>query len=264
MLEGSDRSLWIATADGLTRLQHNRFTSYSKAQGLPSSDVLSLALDRDQALLATTTEGSVRFENGRFVRTTPAAPRLPPEVKQTDVQTTLVEHLHRVWIGTNNGLLLLQDRRTRKIDLGGSLRPRRINALTEDRQGTLWIGTDHGVAKIIAGKVSWLNSPEAIAQDAILSFLEDRDGDIWIGTDPTGVTVLRDPLFTSFGRDDGLPDDLIRCVPANSGGTLRVGTKDGHFDLRGMRERAEVIDAKLHVATAARHGTCIRLEVPLP
>jgi signal transduction histidine kinase len=40
--------------------------------------------------------------------------------------------------------------------------------------------------------------------------------------------------------------------------------RDGHFGLRGMRQRAEVINAKLNVATAVGMGTRIRLEVSLP
>lgn len=41
------------------------------------------------------------------------------------------------------------------------------------------------------------------------------------------------------------------------------GGADGHFGLRGMRERAEAIDAKLSVITAAGKGTQVCLELPL-
>ncbi len=120
LLKGSDRSLWIATADGLTRLQQNVFSSYTTAQGLPSNDVLSLALDRDGTLLVTTSEGSVRFENGRFLRTSRSAAALPPEAKQMDVQTTLTDRLGRVWLGASNGLAVLQNGHIKNIPLGGT------------------------------------------------------------------------------------------------------------------------------------------------
>src|SRR4051794_26462544 len=146
LLEGPDQALWIATADGLARLHRGAFSSFTTAEGLPSNDVLSLALDRDHALLVTTSEGSARYEGGRFLRTTRSAPTLPPEAKQMDVQTTLTDHLGRVWIGTSNGLVVLQNGLARNVALGSSLRGRRISTLHEDRLGTLWIGTDHGVA----------------------------------------------------------------------------------------------------------------------
>lgn len=144
-----------------------------------------------------------------------------------DVQTTLTDRLGRVWLGTNNGLAVVQNGRVKKVALGGPLRGRRINALSEDRKGIVWIGTDHGLARLTGDKVTWLSSPEAISQGAILSFLQDRDGDMWIGTDSSGVTVLRDRLFKKFGHDYGVPEDLIRCVAADSAATLWVGT-NGH------------------------------------
>ena len=69
-----------------------------------------------------------------------------------DVQTTLTDRLGRVWLGASNGLAVLQNGHIKKIPLGGPLRGRRINTLTEDRAGTLWIGTDHGAARMIGGQ----------------------------------------------------------------------------------------------------------------
>jgi signal transduction histidine kinase len=39
---------------------------------------------------------------------------------------------------------------------------------------------------------------------------------------------------------------------------------DGHFGLRGMRERAEAINGRFSVATGIGMGTRVSLEVPLP
>ena len=66
-------------------------------------------------------------------------------------------------------------------------------------------------------------------------------------------------IFNSKTAEMHVSDDGLGFAPE-----LWESQPDGHFGLRGMRERAESINAKLSVVTAVGDGTRIRLELPLP
>jgi signal transduction histidine kinase len=66
-------------------------------------------------------------------------------------------------------------------------------------------------------------------------------------------------IFNSKSAEMHVSDDGLGFAPESY-----ESRADGHFGLRGMRERAEAINAKLSVASSAGLGTRIRLELPLP
>lgn len=191
LLEDRGQSLWIGTADGLSRLKRGKFTPFTIEQGLPSNNVLSLVRDSEGAVEAITPEGPAVFHNDRFVRISAPAPQ-----RDRNLEAKL-----RPWLQRKN-----------------------VTASIRDSSGTVWVGTDAGAARLVGGQVLPITSPEAIARGLILSILEDREGDIWIGTDADGVTVLRDQRFKTYGRENGVPDALVRCVFEDSHGTIWAGT----------------------------------------
>jgi hypothetical protein len=65
--EDRDGRLWVATADGLTSISGGLFTIYSKRQGLPANDVVSLFRDETNDLwIGTLGGGMVRRRDDRF------------------------------------------------------------------------------------------------------------------------------------------------------------------------------------------------------
>jgi len=217
LLEGNDKSLWIATADGLARLQNGKFSAFTTEQGLPSNNVLSLFQDAAGALRVITAEGAALFQDGRF--------RNAPNGNVSTIAVT--DRLGRLWTSASGGLTVHENGRTKMIKLPAGLASGNVTALSEDRTGTIWVGTETGAARIIGGKVFPIGSPDPVSHGSILSFLEDREGNMWVGTDAGGVTVFRDRRFRNFGRDEGLPDDLIRCVYEDAQEILWAGT-NGH------------------------------------
>ncbi|HZS54786.1 MAG TPA: two-component regulator propeller domain-containing protein [Bryobacteraceae bacterium] len=227
LLEAKDKSLWIATADGLTRLQNGTFSSFTTKEGLPSNNVLSLTQDTTGVLRSVTAEGDAIYQNGHFVREPATPPHSIPELNGVTATVLLTDRHGRTWIGTNDGLFVIQNGQTKKLTLQPQLSSSKVTTLFEDRAGAIWIGTEAGAARLVDGKLHVIDDPDTLAHGLILSFLEDRDGDIWIGSDSGGLTVLRDQRFRKFGRAEGVPDDLIRCIFEDAQGTLWAGT-NGH------------------------------------
>ena len=102
-------------------------------------------------------------------------------------------------------------------------------ALVQTRDGYIWIGTQEGLARfdgarfVVFDKAS---TPE-LRHNRILALLEDRRGRLWIGTEGGGLTVLEEGRFRTFGRTDGLSDDIVRALAEDAEGTLWIGTGAG-------------------------------------
>jgi signal transduction histidine kinase/ligand-binding sensor domain-containing protein len=110
-------------------------------------------------------------------------------------------------------------------------------ALVQTRDGYVWIGTQEGLARfdgarfVVFDKAS---TPE-LKHNRILTLLEDRRGRLWIGTEGGGLTVLEEGRFRTFGRTDGLSDDIVRALAEDAEGTLWIGTD---VDLQSRDETA--------------------------
>jgi signal transduction histidine kinase len=59
-------------------------------------------------------------------------------------------------------------------------------------------------------------------------------------------------------RDEGKGFDVARVLENES----EVGVAGGHFGLRGMRDRVEIMNGTLHIESGPR-GTCITVRVPV-
>lgn len=103
----------------------------------------------------------------------------------------------------------------------------RITALIQDRHGALWAGTEnHGLLRLTPSGIERLPDYMAPSSGRILSLMEDSEGSIWIGANG-GLYRLREALFSTLTRQDGLPDDFTRTVLEDHDGRLWVGTDGG-------------------------------------
>ena len=59
-------------------------------------------------------------------------------------------------------------------------------------------------------------------------------------------------------KDDGKGFDVARVLANES----EIGVMGGHFGLRGMRDRVEIMNGTLHIESGPR-GTCVTVRVPL-
>jgi signal transduction histidine kinase len=59
-------------------------------------------------------------------------------------------------------------------------------------------------------------------------------------------------------RDEGRGFDVARVLASESD----VGVAGGHFGLRGMRDRVEIMNGTLDI-TSSPHGTCVTIRIPL-
>ena len=131
----------------------------------------------------------------------------------------------RTWMGTQNGLLLLQGSGFRRFTLRDGLRNQCINSLTEDRLGQLWIGTAFGVEKLVITPSDTVFVPyDAMAGMPETLMLERAavampDGTVWMAS-PEGLTCFSPTAFATQSAHKAFRADILQW--SNSSGAFSV------------------------------------------
>ena len=125
-----------------------RLTSWSTAEGLPSSAVASIVQTRDGYLWLGTQEGLVRFDGARF---TVFDKKNIPGIGQFSVLALCEARDGTLWIGSQaSGLLSMKAGEFTVYTAAASGLPDdEVDALAQDDEGQLWIRTPHGLGCLL-------------------------------------------------------------------------------------------------------------------
>ena len=230
LFEDHDFNLWVGSNAGLARFRNGLLVEFVPERS-PGSfhGVIAAFEDRENNLwLGSQWEGVARIWNG-WTRRYSAAEGLDEVI----VWSLSKAPDGRIWVGTNDGLSVLENGHFRQVLRGDQLpHPQAYNLLAEaDR---IWIGTRRGLAILRGDKVETpeLFAPMASAQ--INGIVLDRHGVYWFPT-TEGLFRLADNKLTRYGQAEGLTDVRVRQVRELRDGRLLVGTQDGLYEMRGER-----------------------------
>lgn len=234
--------------NGLTQSADNRIWIGTEDRGLfslnPSTNIISAINDITAAqktvLLLTAFNGSVYagFSRGGLLRVDGSgrvSTVLNIKEKDNSVYSYLKDSRGNEWVGLGYALY----RRD-----AGQKDFRHVNEtgydwifnLFESHDGTVWIGTmGNGVWRYTpsTGKykryVSGETSRSGLRSNSISSFMEDSRGNVWVSTDRGGISRYnkKEDNFTSFGIEEGLPDDVAYNILEDNNGNLWFGTNKG-------------------------------------
>lgn len=109
------------------------------ADGLPQSQLTTMAQDRDGFLWIGTLGGLARF-NGSAIENFTAKDGLPSNY----IEELLLDREGTLWIGTAAGVARWRNHRLEPFVAAGSARCR---AIAEDAEGRIWLGTEEGVLR---------------------------------------------------------------------------------------------------------------------
>jgi ligand-binding sensor domain-containing protein/signal transduction histidine kinase len=210
-LAGDADGLWIGTADGVVRMQGEKFRRYGKEDGLPSATVLSIAVDAS-GVRVETTGGGARWGGGRFREKEEAAPASGVMVGADGARWSYSAQLVSV-IG--RGV-------TQAWRVGRELPGGRVQTMFVDRQGLAWVGMNRGLFAVQAGGAA-AKAVAALGESSVLSIFEDAEGNHWIGTETSGLHVLR---RLKFRNEAALGDLAVTSVAQTKDGAMWVGTRD--------------------------------------
>ena len=228
----SDGGLWLGTSRGLWHLEGGRQRRYSRADGLPSDDVTSLAAGRGGVLWIGMRSGGVaRLREGR-VEPFAIDGGLPDDF----VRAMFEDRERNLWVGTNTGgVSRLRETPFRTVSTQDGLPAEMVRAVFESRDGGMWVGTPaYGLTRLINGTTTRWTSRDGLPDDGVSMIGESRDGAMWVGT-PAGLIRMHGRSLTRYTTAAGLPHDNVRSMFEDRDGRVFIGTVAGVCRIEGAR-----------------------------
>lgn len=181
----------------------------------------------------------------------------PKQFISDAVRALQLDDRGRLWIGTVEGLLILQPD-TESIssyrfsyDDPSSLGHNSVRSLMRDHQGGMWVGTYHGGLNyyhVLAPDFRILQHSvcrNSLSDNTISCIAEDPfNNNLWIGTNDGGLNHYdrRTGHFTCYSgkenKTNSLRSNNIKCVFPEKSGSVYIGTHNGgmsHLDVKTGR-----------------------------
>lgn len=264
---GEAGTLWVGRyGRGLAKITAAGSTVFLEDQGLPSSLLTGLFVDREGTLwIATQGAGIVRFSSdrvaaydrssgwpggvtssfaegpdgtiyigsfGKGVVTLRPDGTLGSIAAASDgladdlIRSLLVTRDGTLLVGTSSGLSYRR-RGESRFQLRKEVGAGYVHSLCEGHDGTLWVGTARGLTALSpGGGVRSWRRADGLLEDEVESISEGQDGKIYVGTG-RGVSVFDGKAFESLTMSNGLPPGRIFATLAAPGGTLWFGGDGG-------------------------------------
>lgn len=219
--------LWAVAASGV--LVRNHGDGWTNVTGINSGQISyaqCVAADPQGGVwVGTQYKGLSSWRNGvtaTFAKTNGLAGQ--------SVRSLLTTPSGDVWIGTEstNTLQRLRAGRLQTFELpaGSGF----ITAMSLDAAGIFWAGTSDGLLLrcerdvLVEATANTLAPPESIR-----SLCATPDGSLWIGYGGRGLGRLKGGKFIRFGTEQGLHDDYISHIAADTQGRLWFAGNQGVF-----------------------------------
>lgn len=217
MFAERDGTLWIACDDG-TVVRHvaGKNTRFDEADGVPRVRFRWFASDAGGQVWLVSDGSVVCYSDGKFT------------ALKTDLEGELrIGSSTRggPWLVTRDRLLRIEDERLVEVaKLPSLLGAHYVQAIEEDRNGTLWLGTrSQGLHVLEGGALEQVPT----SHEDIFSLCEDRDGNMWAGTNGGGLNRIRRKIYRLYDKAAGLLDNQTHTIAADANGDVWFANRDG-------------------------------------
>ena len=217
--------LWIATDQGVSVFDGERFRTFDHAAGLPEAASRTLHADASGSVwVGSRTGGLSRIQNDRVL-----VVKAPGDTPWSSLRAIRGDGAGALFLATFDGLFRLQAGTWRKYTTADGLASDRLPSLHQDRQGTLWIGGVNALHTYRDGKL--LRLP-GVAENGAPVVSSDTEGGIWIAGG-SALALIRKSQFTSLAPKHGLSYAFVTTVVEDRAGSIWIATGKGLNRLRG-------------------------------
>lgn len=191
--EDSGKRLWVITRNGI-----NLFTPEN--QGFKKYDLPSGSTDKEVSIDAAYNCGNdtIFFYCGgkvfEFYTVKSETREIVPDLNTKEVNTLLVDHLHNIWIGTeNDGAYRVS--RSGKIshfypdkNKPSCLHSISVKSIDQDSKNNIWLSTRDGLYKLKPDNETFFiyqnekSNPTSLLSSYTRDFYQDKQGIIWVGS----------------------------------------------------------------------------------
>jgi signal transduction histidine kinase/ligand-binding sensor domain-containing protein len=248
LFEDREGDVWLGGGAGIERLHDRPFTTWSRAQGLPSDGGGAIHVDRADRVWFAPPEGGLYRLKGARVEPIAAAGLAADRVY------SIAQAPDGVWVGRQRGgLTRLRDDgaalRSHSYDETDGLAQASVYAVHQGRDGSVWAGTlNGGLSRLRDGRIDTFTTANGLPSNSVSALVDTRDGTLWAGT-PAGLASWSGGAWTTRRVADGLPSDNVTALLEDAQGVLWIGTSEGLAFLRSGRiESSSKAPAPLHEA----------------
>ena len=233
--------MWAATGNGgLARLQHGVWVPVSTNDGWSGERATCVASDRNGGVwIGTYRAGLHHWQRGRST----SLGRSEGLAGET-LRALLADSAGNLWLGLESpiGLQRLRDGRLDTFTQPSGSRA--IRTMAEDATGNIWMGTSDGFLLRVSGNTLVNETPHTLPRPKPIRFLSATpDGSLWIAYAGAGLGRWRAGRFGRITTEQGLRDDYICAIAADSGGGVWFSSDHGIFQAR-QRELDAVAEGK--------------------
>ncbi len=222
-----DGTLFIASSDGLFRLDGDRFTRIRGPEDSFTAHTVTMKKDRNGAVWIIT------FGGGLYQLVDDHAVRIPILDPLMDRRANHMseDREGNLWVTTHQGgVFKITRNQIRTYGVAEGLPGDNLLSLHETRDGRLMIGTrNYGLAEIKDGMVRHIRHVTGYTYGIIQSVFEDENRIIWAGSYHEGLLRLEGPDLRqrTYRLGDNVNRNDIRAIAQASNGRLWLGTYAG-------------------------------------
>ena len=220
----SKGNLWIATANGLSKLSGSIFKNYSRRDGLPSKLVTSVHVDdRDDSRIWIGSErsGLTRFDEKGFY-TFAVQDGLPSNsIRDIDQLNdgTIIIACYKAGVAKFDG---------KKFTLyDNGLDDKRVIILESGFNGEIWAGTESaGIGVLVEDQFRMIRDSDGLAHNEMFSLYNDGKR-MWAGTFGGGVSCFYEDTWFTLRESDGLNSNTVGSITSIDKNTILIGGTSG-------------------------------------
>ncbi|MCR5005606.1 MAG: SpoIIE family protein phosphatase [Clostridiales bacterium] len=238
---------------------------YDNTNGLPTSEANAIAQTEEGFIWIGGYSGLIRYDGNDFVRIDSTKTGL------TSVRSLYVDHLNRLWIGTNdNGVVIMENDEFHNWDRTAGLPADQVVDLVEDSFGIVYGATPSGIIVFEPDMEPHTIEDLRVSGASIRHFARTIDGMVYCLKDNGDIFTLQDGMIIDYlSRDDNpiaqeyeSKNDSKRKINSilpdpRSPGSLFVATDDSVIHHISLRQKKE--DDTVHVEVSTL-GAISRME----
>jgi signal transduction histidine kinase/ligand-binding sensor domain-containing protein/DNA-binding response OmpR family regulator len=249
LYEDKEGRLWIGTSGGGLSYYDRQLNSFVQYRGDGSwknaANITAKAFCEDNlGNLWVATYGGIRKINLKTNQISEPYLRPNPFHAEIVVLCLFQDSRHRMWVGTNKGLFLYNDKKNtfKQFDHNEadrtSLSSSIVKAISEDHKGNLWFATFDGLNLLMPDEKSFRvfksdeNSAGSLSNNLVYTVKPYDNDHLWIGTED-GLSVLNTKTFKFTALKPNprntfsLTNKSVRCIYFDKEGISWVGTFQG-------------------------------------
>ncbi len=220
LYEHVDGSIWACSADGVLRIEGDKFRAYSTRDGLSHKQTRSIDGDETGVYISTFGGGLNKFDGSDFTVVYNDVPA---------IHDILVDE-GSVWLSSlEDGIIQfnIKTGETTQITREHGLSNNHTRLTLKDSWGNFWFATSGGgVNKYYGQEFEHITKQDWLEEDYVYDVLVSSEGDVWTSYG-TGLCVKKPDTILTFDRTNGYYGGKARVLYEDQLGNIWIGT-DGN------------------------------------